>query len=209
MDFIWFTLGEGRVHSQKPKHTKCKFVEQLIIKPYLHFKVPNAAFKNLHGIKTYPLRKWPIIYLLAPFLFRVSLLGLLENCFLKKRNQTHKTPQPYWLTEIKLLRLLLLAEQVETCIFMESKDKSNMFPVMCSFLYLCSQKSLYYFPDKILGSYHFLKPQLSCFTSIYSAVSVHLYGCAKLHWIAQLQKSLGSVQQLQNSNTSSALRLIF
>lgn len=86
MDFILFILGEGRVDSQKRKHTKCKFMEYLLIKPYLHFKVPNADFKNLHGTETYILKRqtWPTIYLLSTFLFRLSLLGLLAIFFLKK-----------------------------------------------------------------------------------------------------------------------------
>lgn len=53
MDFIRFTLGEGRVHSQEQKLAKCKFMEYLIIKPYLHYKVSNAVFKGLHGTDMY------------------------------------------------------------------------------------------------------------------------------------------------------------
>lgn len=57
MDFIRFTLGEGRVHSQEQKHAKCKFMEYLMIKPYLHYKVSNAVFKGLHGTDMYILQQ--------------------------------------------------------------------------------------------------------------------------------------------------------
>jgi len=186
MDLICFTLGEGRVHAQKPKHMKCKFVEHLIIKPCLLFKVPNATFKNLHGTETYTLKHqtWATIYLLATFLFRLSLVGLLRIFFLKKPNQTKRKPQPYWLTETKRLCLSLLAEQVETCTFIESKDNRKSVPCcvwfcFCALINHCSIFQLKYLDHITFESYSFLV--LQSFAQLCLSVSKDVQNCIGLH----------------------------